>query len=187
MWYIETVVSRDWFQLWDQKAKGQSRAVYVVVFSLICHDEMSCLCHFNLVNIQYFYQMKFQQGVANQSKRCAMCRQEIPADFLDHPTLLSSLEAEKEEVLPGGYQWFYEGRNGKPLIVCQSTVFFLELFMLPSQLYLDLFLILSRIKIFDMLLLNYLKSEDCHQVNYIHQHYIYFVKSCLIILLDMQF
>ncbi|XP_071541050.1 E3 ubiquitin-protein ligase rnf146-like isoform X2 [Panulirus ornatus] len=52
------------------------------------------------------------KGVANQSKRCAMCRQEIPADFLDHPTLLSSLEAEKEEVLPGGYQWFYEGRNG---------------------------------------------------------------------------
>ncbi|KAK8725950.1 hypothetical protein OTU49_010568 [Cherax quadricarinatus] len=52
------------------------------------------------------------KGVANQSKRCAMCRQEIPADFLDHPTLLSSIEAEKEEVLPGGYQWFYEGRNG---------------------------------------------------------------------------
>ncbi|XP_042226902.1 E3 ubiquitin-protein ligase rnf146-like isoform X2 [Homarus americanus] len=52
------------------------------------------------------------KGVANQSKRCAMCRQEIPADFLDHPTLLSNIEAEKEEVLPGGYQWFYEGRNG---------------------------------------------------------------------------
>nr|XP_045617144.1 E3 ubiquitin-protein ligase RNF146-B-like [Procambarus clarkii] len=52
------------------------------------------------------------KGVANQSKRCAMCRQEIPADFLDHPTLLSSIEVEKEEVLPGGYQWFYEGRNG---------------------------------------------------------------------------
>ncbi|KAK4290056.1 hypothetical protein Pmani_037023 [Petrolisthes manimaculis] len=52
------------------------------------------------------------KGVANQSKRCAMCRQEIPADFLDHPTLLSAIEAEKEEVLPGGYQWFYEGRNG---------------------------------------------------------------------------
>jgi len=52
------------------------------------------------------------KGVANQSKRCAMCRQEIPADFLDHPTLLSAIEAEKEDVLPGGYQWFYEGRNG---------------------------------------------------------------------------
>ncbi|KAG0714057.1 E3 ubiquitin-protein ligase rnf146 [Chionoecetes opilio] len=43
------------------------------------------------------------KGVANQSKRCAMCRQEIPADFLDHPTLLSNIEAEKEELLPGGY------------------------------------------------------------------------------------
>ncbi|CAL4071245.1 unnamed protein product [Meganyctiphanes norvegica] len=52
------------------------------------------------------------KGVANQSKRCAMCRQEIPPDFLDHPTLLSTLEAEKEEPQPGGYQWFYEGRNG---------------------------------------------------------------------------
>lgn len=52
------------------------------------------------------------KGVANQSKRCAMCRQEIPADFLDHPTLLSAIEMEKEEIHPGGYQWFYEGRNG---------------------------------------------------------------------------
>nr|XP_053643888.1 E3 ubiquitin-protein ligase rnf8-B-like [Cherax quadricarinatus] len=57
------------------------------------------------------------KGVANQSKRCAMCRQEIPADFLDHPTLLSSIEAEKEEVLPGGYQWFYEGRNADIIFV----------------------------------------------------------------------
>ncbi|XP_076032865.1 uncharacterized protein LOC143020371 [Oratosquilla oratoria] len=52
------------------------------------------------------------KGVANQSKRCAMCRQEIPADFLDNPTLLSALEAEKQDTHDGGYQWFYEGRNG---------------------------------------------------------------------------
>ena len=66
----------------------------------------------------------FPQGVANQSKRCAMCRQEIPADFLDHPTLLSSIEAEKEEVLPGGYQWFYEGRNGKAISPFFSFFFY---------------------------------------------------------------
>nr|XP_027212507.1 E3 ubiquitin-protein ligase rnf146-like [Penaeus vannamei] len=52
------------------------------------------------------------KGCGKPKQACAMCRQEIPADFLDHPTLLSSIEAEKEEVLPGGYQWFYEGRNG---------------------------------------------------------------------------
>ncbi|ROT76449.1 hypothetical protein C7M84_004975 [Penaeus vannamei] len=54
----------------------------------------------------------FVSWCGKPKQACAMCRQEIPADFLDHPTLLSSIEAEKEEVLPGGYQWFYEGRNG---------------------------------------------------------------------------
>ncbi|KAB7503201.1 E3 ubiquitin-protein ligase [Armadillidium nasatum] len=50
------------------------------------------------------------EGTANQSKRCAMCRQEIPADFLENPHLLKKVE-EKECDLDG-YQWFYEGRNG---------------------------------------------------------------------------
>ncbi|MCL4133145.1 UNVERIFIED_CONTAM: hypothetical protein GTU68_011045, partial [Idotea baltica] len=50
------------------------------------------------------------KGVANQSKRCAMCRQEIPADFLDNPNLLKKIE--EKETDSEGYQWFYEGRNG---------------------------------------------------------------------------
>ncbi|KAL7635197.1 UNVERIFIED_CONTAM: hypothetical protein RMT77_014183 [Armadillidium vulgare] len=50
------------------------------------------------------------KGTANQSKRCAMCRQEIPPDFLENPHLLKKVE-EKECDLDG-YQWFYEGRNG---------------------------------------------------------------------------
>lgn len=65
--------------------------------------------------VLYYVSPCHVQGVANQSKRCAMCRQEIPADFLDHPTLVSAIEAEKEEAHPGGYQWFYEGRNGESL------------------------------------------------------------------------
>lgn len=54
------------------------------------------------------------KGIANQSKRCAMCRQEIPRDFLDHPKLLDASCDVKDcsEAYEGGYQWFYEGRNG---------------------------------------------------------------------------
>lgn len=52
------------------------------------------------------------KGVAFQSKRCAMCRQEIPADFLLHPQLLDRTQLERESALDDGYQWFYEGRNG---------------------------------------------------------------------------
>ncbi|KAF2893989.1 hypothetical protein ILUMI_12185 [Ignelater luminosus] len=50
------------------------------------------------------------KGIANQSKRCAMCRQEIPRDFIEQPKLLQRPEA--QESFDGGYQWFYEGRNG---------------------------------------------------------------------------
>ncbi|GLH03589.1 uncharacterized protein GBIM_09463 [Gryllus bimaculatus] len=53
------------------------------------------------------------KGVANQSKRCAMCRQEIPSDFLEKPQLLEQNISEKEsQGFEDGYQWFYEGRNG---------------------------------------------------------------------------
>ncbi|XP_018325946.1 uncharacterized protein LOC108737545 isoform X2 [Agrilus planipennis] len=50
------------------------------------------------------------KGMANQSKRCAMCRQEIPRDFVDRPKLLQS--PDNAESYDDGYQWFYEGRNG---------------------------------------------------------------------------
>ncbi|XP_068974035.1 E3 ubiquitin-protein ligase RNF146-like isoform X1 [Bombus flavifrons] len=53
------------------------------------------------------------KGVANQSKRCPMCRQEIPPDFLNRPQLVEVDEARKEsEHFEEEYQWFYEGRNG---------------------------------------------------------------------------
>ncbi|KAF5288191.1 hypothetical protein FQA39_LY03959 [Lamprigera yunnana] len=50
------------------------------------------------------------KGISHQSRRCAMCRQEIPGDFLDHPKLLQ--RPELLEKFDGAFQWFYEGRNG---------------------------------------------------------------------------
>jgi len=57
------------------------------------------------------------KGVTTQSKRCAMCRREIPPDYLQNPELLSKVDLEVEGGRgfdEGGecWQWFYEGRNG---------------------------------------------------------------------------
>ncbi|XP_015114537.1 E3 ubiquitin-protein ligase RNF146 isoform X1 [Diachasma alloeum] len=51
------------------------------------------------------------KGVANQSKKCPMCRQEIPADFVERPQLVE-IEESKVPGTEEEYQWFYEGRNG---------------------------------------------------------------------------
>jgi len=51
------------------------------------------------------------KGVTLQSKRCAMCRREIPPDYLYHPDLLSQAEGLTSGYEDGG-QWFYEGRGG---------------------------------------------------------------------------
>lgn len=50
------------------------------------------------------------KGVTHRSKKCAMCRQEIPANYLENPVLVQvpqSNTASEDE-----YEWFYEGRNG---------------------------------------------------------------------------
>jgi len=57
------------------------------------------------------------KGVTTQSKRCAMCRREIPEDYLLNPDLLSKVDLELEgekgfEDAGECWQWFYEGRNG---------------------------------------------------------------------------
>ena len=42
-----------------------------------------------------------------------MCRQEIPADFVERPQLVEVEEPTKEATdTEEEYQWFYEGRNG---------------------------------------------------------------------------
>ncbi|CAG5928168.1 unnamed protein product [Menidia menidia] len=60
------------------------------------------------------------KGASWQSKRCALCRQEIPEDFLERPVLLSpeELKAAAAGLSRGGSEshrdnaWYYEGRNG---------------------------------------------------------------------------
>jgi E3 ubiquitin-protein ligase RNF146 len=52
-----------------------------------------------------------------------MCRQEIPADFLERPQLVELVDhneqkeavAETDDSSHEEYQWFYEGRNGTSL------------------------------------------------------------------------
>jgi hypothetical protein len=59
------------------------------------------------------------KGVANQSKKCAMCRQEIPTDYFEKPVLVAQSNTEKDSTaFDDGYQWFYEGRNGK----CKAAI-----------------------------------------------------------------
>ena len=58
------------------------------------------------------------KGFTTQSKRCAMCRREVPEDYLLNPELLDKLDM--AAVTAKGFddeegerwQWVYEGRNG---------------------------------------------------------------------------
>lgn len=63
------------------------------------------------------------KGASWHSKRCALCRQEIPEDFLERPVLLLPEELKaaaagvsRTEGTDGGscgdFAWYYEGRNG---------------------------------------------------------------------------
>ncbi|XP_018612685.2 E3 ubiquitin-protein ligase rnf146-like [Scleropages formosus] len=52
------------------------------------------------------------KGASWQSKRCALCRREVPDDFLERPTLLSPEELKMAGRDQGEYAWYYEGRNG---------------------------------------------------------------------------
>ncbi|XP_024276290.1 E3 ubiquitin-protein ligase rnf146 [Oncorhynchus tshawytscha] len=62
------------------------------------------------------------KGASWHSKRCALCRQEVPEDFLEHPTLLSPEELKAAAAggrggtgpgsAGGDHAWYYEGRNG---------------------------------------------------------------------------
>lgn len=62
----------------------------------------------------HYISFVFFQGIAFQSKKCAMCRAEIPPNYLDNPILLGPLSAEQvnDSLAEEVYQWFYEGRNG---------------------------------------------------------------------------
>lgn len=46
-----------------------------------------------------------------------MCRREIPAEFLDHPQLVNGIDDIcATRATEDGYQWYYEGRNGKCIL-----------------------------------------------------------------------
>lgn len=70
------------------------------------------------------------KGIASQSRRCAMCRQDIPQDYLEHPDLVqlplpsTDKANNKDSVnsLDEGYHWFYEGRNGMFPYSCFSLL-----------------------------------------------------------------
>ncbi|XP_008300647.1 E3 ubiquitin-protein ligase rnf146-like [Stegastes partitus] len=63
------------------------------------------------------------KGASWHSKRCALCRQQIPEDFLERPVLLSPEELKAAAAglnrgsgtgseSRGDFAWYYEGRNG---------------------------------------------------------------------------
>jgi len=70
------------------------------------------------------------KGITLQSKRCAMCRQEIPDDYIFNPVLVNPLKEGEGKALEGlmegtgaegvgveggeveEFMWFYKGRNG---------------------------------------------------------------------------
>ena len=54
------------------------------------------------------------KGIVNQGRRCAMCRQDIPNDYLDKPKLLKPVDTEySSKGFEDGHLWFYEGHNGR--------------------------------------------------------------------------
>uniref|UniRef100_T1KC70 E3 ubiquitin-protein ligase n=2 Tax=Tetranychus urticae TaxID=32264 RepID=T1KC70_TETUR len=52
------------------------------------------------------------KGVADRYQNCAICRQPIPEDYFDHPILVPCDQTLDSPEFDGGYQWFYEGKNG---------------------------------------------------------------------------
>jgi len=52
------------------------------------------------------------KGVTLQSKKCAMCRREIPHEYLYNPELINKEDTESTQAIDSEYQWFYQGRNG---------------------------------------------------------------------------
>ena len=52
------------------------------------------------------------KGSANRSKRCALCRQVIPPQYLYKPTLLKTDDLSHNTSFVDEYKWYYEGNRG---------------------------------------------------------------------------
>ena len=101
-------------QLLDKSSENGNNCNVTVIECAVCLQ--SCI-HPVKLPCSHIFCYLCVKGVAFQSRRCAMCRQEIHSDFLLHPQLLDRTQLEKETTLEDGYQWFYEGRNGMTLTV----------------------------------------------------------------------
>ncbi|GAB6029856.1 hypothetical protein CHUAL_005565 [Chamberlinius hualienensis] len=52
------------------------------------------------------------KGATNLSKRCALCRKELPVDYLDNPDLVELSKTLCDIAFEDGQQWYYEGHQG---------------------------------------------------------------------------
>lgn len=85
---------------------------------------------FNFICVLFFV----VQGLKN--RRCALCRGDIPIEFLDHPQLVHGFETQNIAPTEDGHQWFYEGRNGESFII--ATYFYIHFCVcLMSETYIE--------------------------------------------------
>jgi len=52
------------------------------------------------------------KGAAHQSKRCAICRNDIPLNYFENPILIDGIHQKDVPTFDDQFQWLYEGRNG---------------------------------------------------------------------------
>lgn len=81
--------------------------------SIECSICLQCCIHPVQLPCSHIFCFLCVKGIANHSKRCALCRSEIPPDFLLRPMLLNADDVLRPtQAFDGKFQWFYEGVRG---------------------------------------------------------------------------
>ncbi|XP_064606844.1 E3 ubiquitin-protein ligase rnf146-like isoform X2 [Liolophura sinensis] len=93
----------------DDKDKGNTEAAVPCLECPVCLQP--CI-HPVQLPCSHIFCFLCVKGVANRSKRCALCRQEIPLSYFHNPKLVRQEDLLQHAAFEDGYQWFYEGRNG---------------------------------------------------------------------------
>ncbi|XP_026468487.1 E3 ubiquitin-protein ligase rnf146-like [Ctenocephalides felis] len=119
MWFINTIVNK-FSQKFNAMAQGNSEVICLDDSDdstvpenkgvLECPVCLQTCIHPARLPCGHIFCFLCVKGVAFQSNRCALCRADIPINFLEHPYLVENYEEPK--AAPDSYQWFYEGRNG---------------------------------------------------------------------------
>ena len=52
------------------------------------------------------------KGFVVRTNNCALCRSEVPKDYLLNPVVVHVFNEEQEAIEKTAFEWFYEGRNG---------------------------------------------------------------------------